>query len=72
MRKFKDNSKNAQEAHECIRPVDINIENIKNLNFSIQEEKLYELIWKRTIASQMSDMITDVFKVKIDNNKNKI
>ena len=72
MRKFKDNSKNAQEAHECIRPVDINTENIKNLNFSTQEEKLYELIWKRTIASQMADMITDVYKVKIENNKNKI
>ena len=72
LRKFKDNSKNAQEAHECIRPVDINIENIKNLNFSSQEEKLYEIIWKRTIACQMSDMITDVMTITIENNKNKI
>lgn len=69
---FKDNSKNAQEAHECIRPVDISIENLNDLDFTSQEKKLYEIIWKRTVASQMADMITDICKVQINNNKNKI
>ena len=51
---FKNKTKNAQEAHEAIRPVnfDIKPETIKSF---LQEDQrnLYELIWKRTIASQM-------------------
>ena len=50
-RKFKNKNENAQEAHEAIRPTYME-------NHSVQDEdgrRLYELIWKRTIASQMSD-----------------
>jgi DNA topoisomerase-1 len=48
-RQFKSKSSNAQEAHEAIRPTNINIIKIDN----IDEQKLYSLIWKRTVASQM-------------------
>jgi DNA topoisomerase-1 len=48
---FKTKSKNAQEAHEAIRPT--HIENIKAGND--EQQKLYKLIWERTIASQMAD-----------------
>lgn len=51
-RRFKTKSKGAQEAHEAIRPS--YIENHK-IAGSTAEQRLYELIWKRTIASQMSD-----------------
>jgi DNA topoisomerase-1 len=51
-RQFKTSSKGAQEAHEAIRPTYIENETVKGKN---QEQKLYELIWKRTIASQMSE-----------------
>ena len=51
-RVFKTKSKNAQEAHEAIRPTDFS----KNsLGTTPEEKKLYELIWARTIASQMVD-----------------
>ena len=51
-RVFKNKAKNAQEAHECIRPTDFSKtpENAKNLNKS--ELDLYALIWKRALASQ--------------------
>ncbi|MBN2520556.1 MAG: type I DNA topoisomerase [Bacteroidales bacterium] len=51
-RQYKTKSKGAQEAHEAIRPTYLDIKEISGNN---QEIKLYELIWKRTIASQMSD-----------------
>ena len=51
-RNFKTKSKGAQEAHEAIRPTYMNNETVSG---SAQEQKLYELIWKRTIASQMAD-----------------
>ena len=51
-RQFATKSKGAQEAHEAIRPTYISNEQIEA---SAQEQKLYELIWKRTIASQMAD-----------------
>lgn len=51
-RQYKTKSKSAQEAHEAIRPTDFNIEKI---NRPKEEQALYELIWKRAIASQMSD-----------------
>lgn len=55
--------KGAQEAHEAIRPSYINIKNIDGDN-SLQ--RLYNLIWKRTIASQMTDAKFDRTTVKID------
>ncbi|HCR91850.1 MAG TPA: DNA topoisomerase I, partial [Prolixibacteraceae bacterium] len=51
-RQYKTKSKGAQEAHEAIRPTYIDKEDVSG---SAREKKLYELIWKRTIASQMSD-----------------
>ena len=50
---YKNKSKNAQEAHEAIHPVNLFLE-AKELKENENEKKLYDLIWKKTIASQMS------------------
>ena len=62
VRNYKGKSKGAQEAHEAIRPTDM-----KNQSPSLErdQQKLYELIWKRTIASQMSDAELERTNVKI-------
>ena len=52
LRQFHTNAKGAQEAHEAIRPTYMNAPAISG---NAQEKKLYDLIWKRTIASQMSE-----------------
>lgn len=52
VRQYHTNSKGAQEAHEAIRPTYTDNQTIEG---SVQERRLYDLIWKRTIASQMSD-----------------
>ena len=52
VRQYKTRSKGAQEAHEAIRPTYIENTEIQG---TPQEKKLYELIWKRTVASQMAD-----------------
>lgn len=62
-RKFKAKSATAQEAHEAIRPT--NIEN-KSIVADRDLARLYELIWKRTIASQMSEAKMERTVVKID------
>src|SRR5690606_11314965 len=49
---FKTKSASAQEAHEAIRPTDFNVQQVSGDN---NEKRLYELIWKRAIASQMAD-----------------
>ena len=51
-RQYRTNAKGAQEAHEAIRPTYMNQTEIEG---TVQEKKLYDLIWKRTIASQMTD-----------------
>jgi DNA topoisomerase-1 len=51
-RQYRTSSKGAQEAHEAIRPTYMNQTEIEG---TAQEKKLYDLIWKRTIASQMAD-----------------
>ncbi len=51
-RQYQTKAKGAQEAHEAIRPTYINQHEIEG---TAQEKRLYELIWKRTIASQMAD-----------------
>jgi DNA topoisomerase-1 len=63
VRRFKTNSKGAQEAHEAIRPAYINKATITG---NVNEKKLYELIWKRTIASQMSDAELEKTTILID------
>ena len=52
VRQYKTKAKGAQEAHEAIRPTYIENTTIEG---TPQEKKLYELIWKRTVASQMAD-----------------
>jgi len=60
-RNFKTKTKGAQEAHEAIRPTYINN---KSISGNRQEQRLYELIWKRTVASQMSEALIE--KTTID------
>ncbi len=62
IRNFKGKSKGAQEAHEAIRPTDMTRQSAA---LERDQSKLYELIWKRTIASQMSDAQLERTNVKI-------
>jgi len=62
-RNFKTKTKGAQEAHEAIRPTFFDQSTI---NGTDQERRLYELIWKRTVASQMSDAILEKTTITID------
>jgi len=50
---YKNKAKNAQEAHECIRPTDMALDASKLKVTEADQKKLYDLIWKRTIACQM-------------------
>ncbi len=52
-RMYKNKAKNAQEAHECIRPTDISVSPDRLKVTDADQRKLYDLIWKRTIACQM-------------------
>jgi len=51
---YKNKAKNAQEAHECIRPTNLNNDASSLKLIDVDQRKLYELIWKRTIACQMA------------------
>jgi DNA topoisomerase I len=62
IRKYKTKSKGAQEAHEAIRPTYMEHHEIAG---PANEKKLYELIWKRTIASQMSEALLEKTTVNI-------
>lgn len=61
-RRFKSKSSNAQEAHEAIRPTYVERQSISAVR---DEERLYELIWKRTIASQMADARLEKTTVRV-------
>nr|WP_299340262.1 type I DNA topoisomerase [Allomuricauda sp.] len=61
-RNYTGKSKGAQEAHEAIRPTDMKLQ---NPSLERDQAKLYELIWKRTLASQMSDAVLERTNVKI-------
>lgn len=52
-RVYKNKAKNAQEAHECIRPTDMDVTPESLSRLEADQRKLYDLIWKRTLASQM-------------------
>ncbi|MCC7301255.1 MAG: type I DNA topoisomerase [Bacteroidia bacterium] len=67
-RQFSTKSAGAQEAHEAIRPTYMSNRGIDS--GEPNEHRLYELIWKRTIASQMSDAKLEKTIVKIGNNQN--
>lgn len=62
-RQFSTKSKGAQEAHEAIRPTYIDQQTIKG---TADERKLYELIWKRTVASQMAEAQIEKTNVAIE------
>ncbi|MBR2380262.1 MAG: type I DNA topoisomerase [Paraprevotella sp.] len=62
-RRFHTKSKGAQEAHEAIRPTYMDQPEIEGTS---QERRLYELIWKRTIASQMADAVIEKTTATID------
>ena len=66
-RKFKNKNENAQEAHEAIRPSYMNESKVDDADLN----RLYELIWKRTIASQMSDAQFEKTTAKIEVSTNK-
>ena len=65
-RTFANKSKGAQEAHEAIRPTDMSRHTV---NVERDQARLYDLIWKRTLASQMSDAELERTNVKIEANK---
>ena len=62
-RQYQTSSKGAQEAHEAIRPTYMNQATIEG---TVQEKRLYDLIWKRTIASQMADAEIEKTTVEIN------
>ena len=64
-RTFVNKSKGAQEAHEAIRPTDMSRHTV---NIDRDQAKLYDLIWKRTLASQMADAELERTNVKIEAN----
>jgi DNA topoisomerase-1 len=64
-RTFVNKSKGAQEAHEAIRPTDMSLHTV---NIDRDQARLYDLIWKRTLASQMSDAELERTNVKIEAN----
>lgn len=62
VRRYKNKNENAQEAHEAIRPTYMENHTVEDMDL----KRLYELIWKRTIASQMSDAELEKTTVKIN------
>ncbi len=62
-RQYHTHSKGAQEAHEAIRPTYMSTREIKGTS---QERRLYDLIWKRTIASQMADAEIEKTNIRIE------
>ena len=66
-RVFKSKAKGAQEAHEAIRPTNMKAHSIDT---EYDQNRLYDLIWKRTLASQMSDAQLERTNVKIENSEN--
>ncbi|MFP9118391.1 type I DNA topoisomerase [Flavobacterium sp. RNTU_13] len=67
-RNYSTKSKGAQEAHEAIRPTDMSLHGV---NIDRDQARLYDLIWKRTLASQMSDAQLERTNVKIDADNHK-
>ncbi len=62
-RQYKTKSKGAQEAHEAIRPTYLDQ---KSISGTQTEKRLYDLIWKRTVASQMSDALLEKTTARIE------
>ncbi len=68
VRNYTGKSKGAQEAHEAVRPTDMKLQ---SPSLERDQAKLYELIWKRTLASQMSDAELERTNVRIKSNTHK-
>ena len=66
-RQYHTNSKGAQEAHEAIRPTYISKREIEG---NVQDKRLYDLIWKRTVASQMADAEVEKTTITISSGAN--
>ena len=66
-RVFKSKAKGAQEAHEAIRPTNMKMHTVDS---EYDQNRLYNLIWKRTLASQMSDAALERTNIKIQNSNN--
>ena len=73
IRVYKSKAKNAQEAHECIRPtnVDLSPDKIKNY-LNTDEFKLYEIIWQRAVSSQMASARIDQVSIDIVDDNDRI
>ena len=72
-RVYKSKAKNAQEAHECIRPTNINLDpSYLKKYLNVDEYKLYEIIWQRAVSSQMASAIIDQVSVNIENENSDI
>ena len=67
-RQYVTKTRGAQEAHEAIRPTDMENQTVPGDTFA---KRLYQLIWKRTIASQMSDALTEKTVINIPISKRK-
>ncbi|MBH18791.1 MAG: DNA topoisomerase I [Crocinitomicaceae bacterium] len=67
-RKYQNKNKSAQEAHEAIRPTNFSV---SSLNDSSPEDKLYSLIWRKTMASQMSDAEIERTTIEIGHQEQK-
>ena len=69
LRNYKTKVKNSQEAHEAIRPTHIEQDSLIDGSFEPNEKKLYQLIWKRTMASQLADATFATITVSIGNDR---
>lgn len=72
-RVYKTKAKNAQEAHEAIRPTAVTLEpeTCKN-HLSLDQFKLYQLIWQRTVACQMMHSLSDVVSIDLEGGKGNV
>jgi len=64
-KKEKEEKNNAQEAHEACRPTDFTVASLSDASISNRENRLYKLIWSRTVMSQMKPAECDITSVKI-------
>ena len=68
---YKTKSTSAQQAHECIRPVDFTKESVLNMDgLTSQHNRLYQLIWRRTLACQMTPATLEIRTIKISTESN--
>jgi DNA topoisomerase I len=69
LRQFVTKGKTAQEAHEAVRPTHVDSKELHDDKLDNDARKLYDMIWKRTIASQMSPAKFNIVTVQINNNQ---